>query len=382
MSSTENKINFFSADYRDESVIIAGKRFPVGSFVVQMLNIYYDDDAALRISVFHDYRWKVQWSLERDYLYPENLERAAEELDMVWLTLPRIVPFHWLDADAEKERYHKLLSVENGRIITDYYRLRSKYGDISEAEAALDFCHLSYYDKDLFRKAQGLIHDIQDTLHFYESVADDLRTAFNELREFVSELDTIPSYDESHLLALAGEILSSRKLDILTEYVAVPKGKKMTTARRLQFGDYYSFLMTDFYEGLHRGHYPRRCPICKNYFPMDSARRQIYCNGYAPRELTGKRRMTCRNYGAKIKEREQAEGNPVMTLYNRRMQYLRVNKHRGNLSDTFAEAARAYLIEKKEEAILDEGYAQDGYLRDLEIGTMRSAVQKRLEERP
>jgi len=375
-----NGMKFFSADYRDETVIVAGKPFPVGSFVVQILNIFYDNDAAQRISVFHDYRWKVQWCLEEEYLFPKNLERAAEELDLVWRTLPRIVPFQWLDADAEKERYHNLLSVENGRVITTYYRLRSMYGDISEGEAALDICHRSYYDKDLFRKAQGLIREIQDTLHFYESIAEDLGTAFYELRDFVSALDTIPSYDESHLLALAGTVLSPRKLDILTEYVAIPKGKKMTTARRLQFGDYYSFLMTDFYEGLHRGHYPRRCPICGNYFLMDSARRQLYCNGYAPKELTGKKRMTCRNYGAKIKAREQAVGNPVTELYNRRMQYLRVNKHRGNLSDAFMEAAKAYLLEKKEEAILDEIYAQDGYLRDMELDTMLNAVQQRLEE--
>ncbi|MBS6598975.1 MAG: hypothetical protein KH292_06735, partial [Collinsella sp.] len=36
-----------------------------------------------------------------------------------------------------------------------------------------------------------------------------------------------------------------------------------TLARRLYFDSYYSFIITDFFEGLHYGHYPRKCGICK-----------------------------------------------------------------------------------------------------------------------
>ncbi|MBR6650464.1 MAG: hypothetical protein IKL36_03540 [Clostridia bacterium] len=32
-------------------------------------------------------------------------------------------------------------------------------------------------------------------------------------------------------------------------------------ARRLYFDSYYSFVITDFFEGLHHGHYPRQCGI-------------------------------------------------------------------------------------------------------------------------
>ena len=81
------------------------------------------------------------------------------------------------------------------------------------------------------------------------------------------------------------------------------KSKTMVTARRMFFDNYYSFVLTDFFEGLHYGHYPRRCPICKRYFLMTSARRQMYCNGTAPFTLKGKP-ITCRKYAARMKEKE------------------------------------------------------------------------------
>ena len=45
---------FFTADYRDGQVCYAGKKYPAGHFTVTLMNQYYDDDAAARISVYRD----------------------------------------------------------------------------------------------------------------------------------------------------------------------------------------------------------------------------------------------------------------------------------------------------------------------------------------
>ena len=47
-----DKISFFSADYRDGRVHIGGKVYQAGYFATHLLNQYYENDTAMRISVF------------------------------------------------------------------------------------------------------------------------------------------------------------------------------------------------------------------------------------------------------------------------------------------------------------------------------------------
>ena len=46
------KVSFFSADYRDGRVSIGDKTYPAGTFAVYLLNQYYLNDTAARISVY------------------------------------------------------------------------------------------------------------------------------------------------------------------------------------------------------------------------------------------------------------------------------------------------------------------------------------------
>ena len=45
-------VRFFSADYRDSRVRIGNKTYPAGYYCVHLLNQYYKDDTAARLSVF------------------------------------------------------------------------------------------------------------------------------------------------------------------------------------------------------------------------------------------------------------------------------------------------------------------------------------------
>lgn len=115
--------------------------------------------------------------------------------------------------------------------------------------------------------------------------------------EFVSRVD------EAHLLPIAIDVFGSVPFPVKTEYVPQRKNTKSTAtvvARRLHFESYYSFILTDFFEGLHYGHYPRLCEVCKRYFLMTSAHRQRYCNRLLPYEHKGKQ-LTCRKYATSIK---------------------------------------------------------------------------------
>lgn len=119
-----------------------------------------------------------------------------------------------------------------------------------------------------------------------------MRNSFHGLREFVTRIDEAEKFNEDYLLPIALDVFGSAAFPVQTEYVGIKKSsrsKTATVARRLYFENYYSFVITDFFEGLHHGHYPRQCEICKKYFLMTSARRQKYCNGIAPYPDTLKR---------------------------------------------------------------------------------------------
>lgn len=150
-------------------------------------------------------------------------------------------------------------------------------------------------------------------------------------------------------------------------------GNDFTTAFQGFRDNYLSFILTDFFEALHRGHYSRRCGVCKTYFLMTSARRQEYCDGMAPYELRGKR-TTCRKYAAAMGRKELAENAPIKDLYNRRRSAIRTEKNRGTITPEFAATAYNLAEDHKYRALQDETYAQDQYREQLYKATEKLIV--------
>ena len=63
-----DKVKFFSADYRDGRVRIGSKTYPAGYYCVHLLNQYYKDDTAARLSVFTHRNEQLQAELKTGYL--------------------------------------------------------------------------------------------------------------------------------------------------------------------------------------------------------------------------------------------------------------------------------------------------------------------------
>ena len=137
------------------------------------------------------------------------------------------------------------------------------------------------------------------------------------------------------------------------------------TVRRLYFSDFYSFIVTDFFEGLHYGHYPRRCAACENCFLMQSARRQKYCASRKALMTVNGKAMTCRKYGVYVKKKEQAKDHPIIDMYTRRCACIRVDFARGNIDDAFAASAKALAKEHRFRAIHEPEYEASGYEADM-----------------
>ena len=375
-----NKVSFFSADYRDGRVHIGGKSYPAGTFAAHLLNQYYKNDTAARIGVFTTDNWQLEKMLRLGYLKVSDYVKAGERMVNIFTALSWLKPFDMLDTNDERNRIATLFSEENGHIISEYFSRRAKIGQMDTGQIIFHILPKEY-DKDFFDPSEALLGEVNAALDFYDTLSDDIRNAFHKLKSFASRVDEADRFDEEHLLPIALDVFGSVPFPVTTEYVPIRKStrsKTETLARRLYFDSYYSFVITDFFEGLHHGHYPRQCGICKKYFLMTSARRQQYCNGISPYEARGKK-VTCRKYAASINRKELAAADPVVDIYNRRCSAIRTEKGRGTITEAFAKAATDLAKEYKQKAQLYSDYANKQYALDMSRERLYAETDKRLK---
>lgn len=374
-----DKISFFRADYRDGRVHIGGKSYPAGTFAAHLLNQFYENDTAARIGVFTTDNWQLENMLRLGYLNIPDFVKAGERMVNIFTALPWLKPFDMLGTNDERNRVAELFSEENGEIINEYFSRRAKIGEMDTSQTI--FHQLpKEYDKAFFDNTERLIAEVNFTLSFYDALSDDIRNAFHNLKTFTTRVDDADRLDEEHLLPIALEVFGSVPFPITTEYVPIKKTSKSTTAtlaRRLYFDSYYSFVVTDFFEGLHHGHYPRQCGICNKYFLMTSARRQQYCNGIAPYEVRGKK-VTCRKYAASINRKELAAADPVVDIYNRRCSAIRTEKGRGTITESFAKMATELAKEYKFRASQNSEYANKQYALDMSREKLYAETDRRM----
>lgn len=368
---------FLTADYRDSRVRIGSKAYPAGIYANHLLNQYYKNDTAARLSVYKQYGWLISEQLEFGYLKIHDYLLAGEEILHILDTLPKLKPFDTLDIEEERKRVSDLFIESIAESIIEFFSARAEITERDEGKVLFDTFPAAY-DKEKYKIISTTISEVQSTLSFYNRISKDMQKAFAELTTFVSRVDEASRLDEVHLLPIALEIFSKAPSPMNTQYVPYKKNVKSqsaTVARRLYFDSYYSFVLTDFFEGLHYGHYPRKCEICGKYFLMTSARHQRYCNGTAPYEVRGKK-VSCRTYAASINRKELAAADPIVDIYNRRCNAIRSEKSRGTITEEFASKALEIAKEHKFMAQDDEEYAKNRYSRDMKRENLYSETDK------
>lgn len=373
-------LGYFTAVYRDGRVHIGNKSYAAGVYAVHLLNQYYKNDTAARIAVYKQYILQVRRQLDIGYLNETDFEKAGEEIQSILKTLPKLKPFDTLDVESEKKRISELFTKENAVFIMEYISRKGAISKMDEGAIVLNILPPAY-DKELFKTYETMCATVLTTLRFYDSISEDMRKAFEKLTRFVARIDEADRFDERHLLPIAAEIFGETSFPLNTEYIALSKRRNsdiFVTARKMTFESYYSFVVTDFFEGLHYGHYPRRCEICGKYFLMQSARRQKYCSyGTAPQLYNGEK-VSCRRYAAILGRNERAKDNPLRAAYTKRCSAIRSEKSRGTITAEFAAAAQDMAKRRLEQAEEDDIYAAKEYYRDLERIKLYSDINNRL----
>lgn len=151
--------------------------------------------------------------------------------------------------------------------------------------------------------------------------------------------------------------------------------KKMVFVNRYIFEQFISFYTFDLFNGLHHGHAPSQCRNCGKYFLTTNGHMPKYCDGIAPQDS----KLTCRQYGAKMQQKEQNKQHPVYRLYSTRTGTIRKHHERGKITDDERREA-LYLAETyRDKALMDNDYAADGYVQDMELEHIYAEARKRLK---
>ena len=374
--------SFFTADYRDGRVIFGGKSYPAGVFGTHLLNQFYINDTAARIAVFRDdLNYHILTQLKNGYLNITEFVKTGANILEALKALPKLRPFDGMNIEEIRNSVTTLFTEENGQKICGYFADKAKLSLLSQNEIAAGTADRMKTATD-FSVIENNIAEIKSILLFFNTLADDLILAHGNLLKFCNRINEAERLDEAHLLPLALEIFGDHHFTQSGRYISVKKNAKSVTrtvAKRLNFDSYYSFILTDFFEGLHYGHYPRKCEICGKYFLMQSARRQKYCSyGIAPELYRGKK-ITCRKYAAVLNRKEKAENDPIVSLYNRRCAAIRTECGRGTITKEYAEIAKRIAKERKQRALNDDKYAKTQYKKDMGREALYAEVDRNLK---
>lgn len=374
--------SFFTADYRDGRVIFGGKHYPAGIFAVHLLNQFYINDTAARIAVFRDgLNFHILRQLQDGYLNISDFVKTGANTLQSLKALPKLKPFDGLKAEEIRNTVEMLFTEQVGRAICEYFAAKAKLSLLPQDEIAAGTAERIKRMID-FSTTGEMITEIRFILRFFDTLTEDLIDAHGKLIKFCEHIDEVERLDEAHLLPPALKVFGEHHFTQSGKYIAVKKNAKSvnaTLAKRLNFDSYFSFILTDFFEGLHYGHYPRRCEICGKYFLMQSARRQKYCSyGIAP-ELYRGNKISCRKYAAVLNRKEKAENDPIAAVYNRRCAAIRTECGRGTIKTEFAETAKRLAKEHKLRAQTDDKYAKEEYKKDMSREALYAETDKKMK---
>ena len=374
--------SFFTADYRDGRVIFGGKHYPAGMFAVHLLNQFYINDTAARIAVFRDsLNFHILRQLQDGYLNISDFVKTGANTLQSFKTLPKLKPFDGLKAEEIRSTVETLFTEQIGQEICEYFAAKTKLSLLPQDEIAAGTAERIKRMAD-FSATEEKITEIQSILRFFDTLSEDLIDAHGKLIKFFEHIDEAERLDEAHLLPPALKVFGEHHFTQSGKYIAVKKNAKSVNAalaKRLNFDSYYSLILTDFFEGLHYGHYPRRCEICGKYFLMQSARRQKYCSyGIAP-ELYRGNKISCRKYAAVLNRKEKSENDPIAAVYNRRCAAIRTECGRGTIKVEFAEIAKRLAKEHKLRAQTDDRYAKEEYRKDMSREALYAETDRKMK---
>ncbi len=366
-----NNLQHITLDIWKDQVFLNEKSYPAGYFAANILN----QKQETFYSLIHyggaiSYEVEALMKANRDAfakLLPQVRTDVSALLDILW-TYP---PYCFLDRSGEQEVLDKVFCESMVDVLMD---TESPYWDF-----------FIRYLTAAFAIPLGIYHFVVAADYFERGYLSRLKER-NETFFAIAAHDCFASDDFWHVM----EALPMPEIEKFTvspvmesSYVFArnPNQKeKMVFVQRVRFHSIMQLYCFDLMNGLHHGHAPCVCQNCEHYFLTRNGHRPKYCGGMAPQDS----RLTCRQYGAMMHQKEQNKQHPVYRLFSTRTNTIRKHHQRGKISDELRREA-LYLAETyRDRALMDNDYAAGDYVHDMEQETLYAQARARLarEDKP
>ena len=344
------KMRFTTVDYCGKQETYGGKCFPVGTIATDILNI--------PDSVLEELLELTEPMLELvDYLNhnknPDSrtlarMLTASKNVFVVVRRLRNVPPFSSQDFTWLNGKLKKVFSPE--AVTKAYHQRKKETGEIFIPAMCL-VAQLGFGIRDFRTALIPLVESLNDEDISRNSIG------------FAQKFDAFFNADVNR----HKEWMSFSNVSV--EYLAGNNG----LVRRMHYASFPRMFRANLYEALAVGNAPKRCPICKKFFLTTNARRQKYCNGYAPEEYGG---LTCVQVGNRMgrEAREKAENRPAIVQYHQAMNAIDKRLERGTLERGIAARAKALAKELVSGAIVDADYANGKYKEDMTPDALIAAV--------
>lgn len=394
LGTAQSDLSRFTADFWEDKVYIGKRVFPAGYFMIPLLR--NDGGILSTIGYSRNNLWPLIDQLERGFVNRQQFDAARDNLHELCDLAGKLEPFCYLNDTRYEHGWIDFLFRESQYLALKRYLIfRGEQAELNWEERAF-YPPLPKEKQNILCDGKKLYDHIMRLLRFYACSYDDgimMRLAADALAE---SLDGMQRLDERTLIEAAcklfpqgysyhsneendGKRITPRLVRADVEYVALrlpdSRKKKIVTAKRIHFERWIDFIITDFFEGLHHCHYPKKCAVCGAYFLIEDGRNRLYCDGIDPKDAKGR---SCRQVGAdwKRRERENPKVHPVKEACRQRINTINQHRYRGKITKEYADAARRIAQDCRDRALMDAEYARTQYKEDISQAGVYAAVEK------
>ena len=190
-------VSCFTADFWEDKVFVAGKSFPVGQFVVDLLNMDVNAATLPRLSVRNISLISEQ--LAQGFIYPRDFYRAKDDFADCLNFMREIRPLSLLDMDYEQFRLERMMEDSHLEKLQEYLLLKGKLAGNNQL-SAYDWYKPNEGEKRLLSDGEFWINELSRTLRFYICLGEDIFNMLIFAIGFIRSLPSIGQFNESNLI--------------------------------------------------------------------------------------------------------------------------------------------------------------------------------------
>lgn len=384
----ESKIttfDYFAVDIDDENIFLNNKKYPLGYISNCIANLPKEFVTNLLI---HSGKINHHWQeLKLNGYSRKPFIDIFADINKMIDYMQSIEPFKYFDIEESRatvshlfgedalDDYEYLLkhlkikyATTNGNEITRLNEIEKKSKTAENVLRAY-----SYIGVDIANFGTMIINYIENFINEDSRLKDNIAKFTCEFFEN-EEVQINLSASNPAVMIMEGFNLKPIQSNIPT--IKVENGK-YKIIRRMYFNRMMDFFVTEFFEALSQGHYIWKCDICKKYFLMTTAHKQLYCSTVnkeygVPCSYVAKHPEITKR---KMKKQKKAD-NPYYVLWHKRNCSIRKNKSLGKYNEAVSAKAKKLIDDKFERAQFDFDYAENQYEEDMKLSKIYEEAMK------